>query len=148
VALGRLGLALPPAPRPVGSYAPIAVAGTLAFVAGQIVTRDGRAMDPGLVDRDVSVVRATELARLATLQALAALDAEPGRLDRIERAVHARVYVATSPGFDRVHEVAGGVTDLLTSIFGETRRPARATVGVAALPLNAPVEVELVFALR
>lgn len=99
---------------------------------------------PGLVDRDVSIEVAQDLARRASLQAVSALVAELGSVDRVRRIERVTVYVATSPGFVRQHEVANGATEVLIQIWGEDGRPARAAVGVAALPLNAPVEVEVV----
>ncbi len=144
--LQALGLALPPPPRPVGSYAPVVVEGGLAWVSGQVVTENGAAVAPGPVDRDVPVPAAQELARRATLQALSALADALGSLESVRRIVRVGVFVASSPGFTRAHEVANGATDLLVSIFGEAGRPARAAVGVASLPLNAPVEVELLVA--
>lgn len=141
--MAQRGIVLPPAPRPAGSYAPVVVDGGLAIVSGQIVTEEGRAVRPGAVDRDVDLAGARELARQATLQALAAIGQAIGSIDRIRRIVRAGVFVASSPGFVRQHEVANGVTELLIEIFGEAGRPARVSVGVASLPLNAPVEVEL-----
>ena len=142
--LEALGLRLPRPPSPVGSYRPVVVEGSTAYVSGQIVTNDGAAVHAGLVDREVPVATAQELARSATLQALSALVAELGSLERVHRIVRVGVYVAVSDGFDRAHEVANGATDLLVELFGEAGRPARAAVGVARLPKNAPVEVELV----
>lgn len=144
--LRQLGIVLPPPPRPVGSYASTVVEGGLAFVSGQIVTRDSAAVSPGQVDRDVSLDRAKELARLATLQALSALVDKLGSIDRVRRIVRVGVYVASSEGFVRQHEVGNGATEVLVEIFGESGRPARAAVGVTALPLNAPVEIELLVA--
>lgn len=115
-----------------------------AWVSGQIVTDAGQVVSPGQVDRDVSVDVAKGLARRASLQAVSALESALGSIDRIRRIERAVVYVASSPGFYRQHEVANGATDVLVEIWGEDGRPARAAVGVAALPLNAPVEVELV----
>lgn len=139
---------LPPPPRPAGSYAPVVVAGSLAWVAGQVVVRDGTAVHAGRVDADVTIPEAQGVARQAALQGLSALQAALGDLDRLERVVRVGVFVASSPGFTRQHEVANGATDLLAELLGEAGRPARAAVGVAALPLNAPVEVELVAAVR
>ena len=99
-------------------------------------------MHPGLVDRDVPVDVARDLARRAGLQALSALAVELGSLDRVRRFLRVTVYVASSPGFGRQHEVANGATELFVQLFGDAGRPARAAVGVAGLPLNAPVEVE------
>jgi enamine deaminase RidA (YjgF/YER057c/UK114 family) len=140
--LRTLGISLPPPPRPAGSYRPVARDGKFAWVAGQIVLEAGAVVRPGFVDRDVPSDVARDLARRATLQALSALDAELGSIDRIARFLRVAVYVASSPGFARQHEVANGATDLLVELFGESGRPARLAVGVAGLPLNAPVEVE------
>lgn len=146
--LKQLGLMLPPPPKPAGSYTSVLVDGAHAWVSGQIVLENGVILHPGLVDRDVSPEVAREVARRAALQALSALDAALGSIDRVERIVRVAVYVASVPTFDRQHEVGNGATELLMAVFGEAGRPARASVGVAALPLNAPVEVELVAALR
>ena len=123
------------------------VDGSRAWVSGQIVLQDGAILHPGLVDRDVSPETAKEVARRAALQALSALDATLGSLDRVRRIVRVAVYVASVPTFNRQHEVGNGATEVLTQIFGEAGRPARVAMGVAALPLNAPIEVEMVVAL-
>ncbi len=145
--LHELGIVLPPPPKPVGSYTPVVVDGSIAWVSGQIVLEGGAVDHPGLVDRDVSAAIAKDLARRATLQALSALAATLGSLDRVRRVVRVVVFVASSPGFVRQHEVGNGATDLLVQLFGEAARPARVSVGVAALPLNGPVEVEIVAAI-
>lgn len=145
--LRALGLELPPPPRPAGSYAPVVVDGHRAWVSGQVVTEAGVAARPGLVDRDVPADVARDLARRATLQALSALAAALGSIDRVRRVLRVGVFVASSPGFSRQHEIANGASELLIELFGESGRPARAAVGVAGLPLNAPVEVELTVAL-
>ncbi len=145
--LRELGILLPPPPKPVGSYTPVVADGAIAWVSGQIVVEGGAVVHPGLVDRDVPAEIAKDLARRATLQALSALSAELGSLDRVRRIVRVVVFVATSPGFVRQHEVANGATDLLVQLFGESARPARVSVGVIALPLNGPVEVEIVAAI-
>jgi enamine deaminase RidA (YjgF/YER057c/UK114 family) len=146
--LRALGLTLPPPPRPVGSYTAVVVDGGRAIVSGQIVTKDGIAVSPGQVDREVTTARGKELARLATLQGLSALADVLGSIDRVRRVLRVGVFVASSDGFVRQHEVGNGATDLLVEIFGEAGRPARAAVGVAALPLNAPVEIELLVAVE
>jgi enamine deaminase RidA (YjgF/YER057c/UK114 family) len=142
----ELGIELPPPPGPAGAYTPVAVVERWAFVSGQIVTEAGAVVRPGLVDRDVPKDAAKALARRGALQALSALQATLGSLDRIRRFVRVAVYVASSPGFDRQHEVANGATELLVEIWGEAGRPARIAIGVAALPLNAAVEVEFLVA--
>jgi enamine deaminase RidA (YjgF/YER057c/UK114 family) len=141
--LRGLGITLPPAGRPAGSYAPVLVDGDLAWVSGQIVVRDGVAVSPGLVDADVDLATARSLTREATLQALGGLSGALGSLDRVQRIVRVAVYVASSPAFVRQHEVANGASELLIQVFGEAGRPSRVAVGVSRLPLNACVEVEL-----
>lgn len=141
--LASLGLSLPPPPHPAGSYAPVVVEGERAYVSGQIASQDGAILHPGLVDREVTFAHAREAARRATLQGLSALADTLGSLDRIKRVLRVGVFVASSPGFTRQHEVANGATELLIELFDEAGRPARVSMGVASLPLNAPVEVEL-----
>jgi enamine deaminase RidA (YjgF/YER057c/UK114 family) len=146
--LAAIGVRLPDPPKPVGTYSPVVRSGSLAWVAGQIATEGGAVVRPGLVDRDVPLEAARELARRAVLQALSALSAALGSIDRIRRPVRVGVYVAVSPGFDRPHEVANGATEILVELFGAEGRPARTTVGVAGLPLGAAVEVELLVETR
>lgn len=147
-ALASLHLTLPPTPRPAGSYSPVVVDGGLAWVSGQIASRTGAIVHPGLVDSEVNVALAQEATRLATLQGLSALAAELGGLDQIRRVLRVGVFVASSPGFTQQHVVADAATGLLIQLFGDHGRPARASVGVARLPLNASVEVELLVAKR
>lgn len=141
--LQALGLALPPPPEPVGSYRPAVRVGPLLWTAGQIAVRDGHVIAPGAVDRDVDVEAAQDAAKRATLQALSAAAKEAGSLDAIRRPIRLVVYVSVSPGFHREHEVANGASDLLVALWGEDARPSRTTVGVAGLPRNGSVEVEL-----
>ncbi|MCI4352156.1 MAG: RidA family protein [Thermoplasmata archaeon] len=145
--LKELGIRLPPPPKPAGTYSSVVVDGATAWVSGQIVLQEGAILHPGLVDRDLSPDLAKEVARRAALQALGALAAELGTLDRVQRVVRVAVYVASVPTFTRHHEVGNGATELLVSIFGDAGRPARVSMGVSALPLNAPVEVEMLVAL-
>jgi enamine deaminase RidA (YjgF/YER057c/UK114 family) len=140
--LRSLGIELPPPPKPAGAYSPVVVWENIAWVSGQIAMDGGKVLHPGRVDQDVSLDVARDLARKATLQALSALHATLGSIDRVGRFLRVAVYVATSPGFDRPHEVANGATELLIELYGENGRPARIAIGVASLPLNAAVEVE------
>jgi len=141
--LRELKIDLPPPPEARGAYSPVVVSERRAWVAGQIVLEQGEVASPGTVDHDVSVEVAQGLARRATLQAISALDRALNSIDRVRRIDRVVVYVASSPGFYRQHEVANGATELLVEIWGPDGRPARSAVGVAALPLNAPVEVEV-----
>lgn len=139
---------LPPPPRPVGTYTAAIRDGAYAWVSGQIPSVEGRPLHPGLVDAEVTVPHAQGAARQAALQALSAIADVTGGLDRIRRVLRVGVYVASSTGFDRQHEVANGATDLLVEAFGDAGRPTRVAVGVARLPLNACVEVELLVAVQ
>ena len=145
--LQELGIELPAAPTPVASYIPVRVAGDLAFVAGQVALEEGRPMVTGVVGADVDVGEAAGAARRCALQALSILRQELGSLDRVAGVVKLTVYVAGAEGFAEQPKVANGASDLLVELFGEEGRHARAAVGVASLPLGAPVEVEFVFRL-
>ena len=147
-ALRRLGIALPPAPKPAGTYTPALREGNLIWVSGQGAMRDGVVLHPGRVESAVSVAQAQEAARQAALQGLSAAAERAGGLENLVRVVRAGVFVASDPGFTRQHEVANGATGVLVEIFGEFGRPSRTSVGVPGLPLNFPVEVELLVAVR
>ena len=142
--LTELGLELPPAPAPVASYVPVVVARGLAFVAGQVAISEGKLLWSGKLGREVGVEQGAEAARRCALQALSALRAELGSLDRVLRIVKVSVFVASAEGFTEQPKVANGASDLLVEVFGEAGRHARAAVGVPELPLGAPVEVEVV----
>jgi enamine deaminase RidA (YjgF/YER057c/UK114 family) len=142
--LTELGLELPPAPAPVASYVPVVVARGLAFVAGQVAISQGELLWSGKLGREVGVEQGAEAARRCALQALSALRAELGSLDRVLRIVKVSVFVASAEGFTEQPKVANGASDLLVEVFGEAGRHARAAVGVPELPLGAPVEVEVV----
>ena len=135
---------LPAAPAPVASYIPVAIAGNLAFVSGQVAMEQGAPMWTGKLGEDVDVATGVEAARRCALQVLAALRAELGSLDRIRRIAKVTVFVASSEGFTDQPKVANGFSDLLAEVFGDAGKHARAAVGVAELPLGVPVEVELI----
>ena len=145
--LRELGIALPPAAKPVASYVPVVHSGNLAFVSGQIARKGEHVLYKGKVGEAVSVEQGATCAREAALQALAAMDAE-GLLDRIVRVVKVTGYVASAPGFADQPKVVNGASDLLVQVFGEAGKHARAAVGVAALPLGACVEIEVLFEIR
>lgn len=146
--LAELGIELPPSPKPVASYVPVVVAGSLAFVSGQIAMVDGELQHPGKVGAEVTLAQAQGAAERCALQALAALREELGSLDRIARIVQLTVYVASAPGFTDQPKVANGASDFLGEVLGEAGQHARAAVGVAELPLGAPVEVAVTVELR
>lgn len=141
--LKDLGYELPAVPRPAGSYVPAARAGALLFTAGQLPLREGRLTYTGKVGGDVSTEEAKEAARLCAINALAAVKAE-AELENVRRVVKVTGYVASAAGFNDQPGVMNGASELLWEVFGEKGLHARSAVGVAELPLDAPVEVELV----
>jgi enamine deaminase RidA (YjgF/YER057c/UK114 family) len=118
--------------------------GTLLFTAGQLPLLEGRLPYAGKVDQDVSVEEAKEAARLCTLNALAAVETEIGSLENVRRVVKVTGYVASATSFNDQPEVMNGASELLGEVFGEKGIHVRSAVGVAELPLDAPVEIELV----
>jgi enamine deaminase RidA (YjgF/YER057c/UK114 family) len=142
--LWSLGYVLPPVPRPAGSYVPATRAGSLLFTAGQVPFKEGQLPYTGKVGQDVSVEEAKEAARLCALNALAAIKAEVGSLESVNRVVKITGYVASAAGFNDQPEVMNGASDLIGELFGEKGLHARTAVGVAELPMNAPVEVEII----
>ena len=137
------GYELPTVPQPGGSYVPAIRAGTLLFTAGQLPFKEGGLLYTGKVGREVSVEDAKEAARRCTLNALAAVKSEVG-LENVRRIAKVTGYVASTEGFTGQPEVMNGASDLIGDLFGDSGLHARTAVGVAELPLNAPVEVELV----
>ncbi|WP_114560041.1 RidA family protein [Desertihabitans aurantiacus] len=145
--LAELGLTLPPVAAPLAAYVPATVVGDQVWTSGQLPLVEGGLPLTGLVGRDVSVEQAAELARLCALNGLAAAASVAGGLDRIGRVLKAVVYVASAPGFTGQPAVGNGASQLLGDVFGEAGAHVRSAVGAAALPLDAPVEVELVLQL-
>ncbi len=141
--LAELGLSVPEVAKPVAAYVPAVRSGNHVFTSGQLPMREGQLMHTGKVGGEVSQEEAVECARQCALNALAAIRAEVGELSAIKRIVKVVAFVASTPDFTGQPLVANGVSELLGEVFGEAGRHARSAVGVAALPLDAPVEVEL-----
>ncbi len=144
--LAELGLRLPAVARPLAAYVPATRFGDLVFSSGQLPTVDGRLLASGKVGAEVSVEDAVACARAAALNGLAAVAAAAGELDAVTRIIKVVIYVASAPGFTGQPQVGNGASELLGEVFGEAGRHARSAVGVASLPLDAPVEVELIVA--
>lgn len=142
--LAELGIVIPDVAKPVASYLPAMVTGNLVFTAGQLPFIDGALPATGKVGAEVSAADATGYARTAVLNALAAAQTAIGSLDRVTRIVKLVVFVASDPAFSGQPAVANGASDTLVEIFGDAGRHARSAVGVAVLPLDAPVELELI----
>jgi enamine deaminase RidA (YjgF/YER057c/UK114 family) len=141
--LADLGLSLPAVPVPVAAYVPAVRFEDVVYTAGQLPLVDGTLRAVGKVGDEVLVDEAVDCARIAALNGLAAVADLTGDLNVILRILRVVVYVASAPGFTDQPLVANGASRLLGDIFGEAGRHARSAVGVAGLPLNAPVEVEL-----
>jgi enamine deaminase RidA (YjgF/YER057c/UK114 family) len=142
--LAALGLMLPPVPVPVAAYVPAIRVGELIYSSGQLPTVDGRLLATGKVGAEVSVEDAVRCARTAALNGLAAVAEVAGQLDAIQQVIKVVIFVASVPDFTAQPQVGNGASQLLAEIFGESGRHARSAVGVAALPLDAPVEIELI----
>ena len=145
--LAQLGIRLPPVAAPVASYVPAVRAGSLVFTSGQLPFIDGGLRRTGKVGGSVDIEEASADAKLCTLNALAAIDELVG-LDSVARVVRVVGYVASAEGFSGQPRVVNGASELLGKIFGPAGEHARSAVGVAELPMNSPVEVELTVELR
>ncbi len=141
--LAALGLELPPVAAPVAAYVPATASGSLVMTSGQLPSVAGNLVATGQVGAEVTPEQATDAARTAGLNALAAAASVAGGLDRIARIVKATVFVASAPDFTGQPQVANGASQLFVEVFGEAGQHVRSAVGVSVLPLDAPVEVEL-----
>ena len=143
-----LGLTLPVAALPVAAYVPAVKTGNLVFVAGQLPLVDGKIVKEGKVGKEVTPEEAKEMAQVCALNALAAI-ALVADIDQIERIVRVGGFVNGIPGFFAIPPIINGASELFIKLFGEVNgKHARTAIGVAELPLNAPVEVEILVQLR
>jgi enamine deaminase RidA (YjgF/YER057c/UK114 family) len=141
--LGQLGVALPETVAPLASYVPAVRTSNLVYTSGQLPMEAGRLARTGKVGAEVSPEDGKALARVCALNALAAVDSLVG-IDAVTRVVKVVGFVASAPGFNGQPSVVNGASDLLAQVFGDKGAHARSAVGVAELPLDAPVEVELI----
>lgn len=146
--LSELGYELPPVPKPAGSYVPAVRSGALAFTAGQLPLDEGTLLYAGKVGDTVALEEAAEAAQRCALNALSAAAEAAGGLDNIARVIKVTGYVASARGFNQQPQVLNGASDFIGAVFGEAGHHARSAVGVAELPLGAPVEVEIVVELE
>jgi enamine deaminase RidA (YjgF/YER057c/UK114 family) len=141
--LAELGLAVPDVAKPVASYVPAVRSGSFVYTSGQLPMRSGELMTTGKVGAGVSPEDAAACAQQCALNAIAAVKAEVGDLDAVRRVVKVVCFVASATDFTGQPQVANGASDLLGKAFGEAGVHARSAVGVPVLPLDAPVEVEI-----
>jgi len=142
--LKEMGIVLPALARPVAAYVPAITAGNLLFTSGQLPFIDGALASTGKVGREVSPEDAAEMARICALNALAAAKSVLESLDKVLRVVKVNGFVSSAPDFFGQPQVINGASEVLEDIFGKRGHHARAAVGVAALPLDSPVEVDLI----
>jgi enamine deaminase RidA (YjgF/YER057c/UK114 family) len=142
--LAGLGITVPEVPRPVASYVPAVRSGNYVYTSGQLPMVAGELAASGKVGAEVSPERAKELAATCAINALAAVKGEVGDLALVRRVVKVVGFVASAPDFTGQPGVVNGASDLLGAVFGDAGVHARSAVGVAVLPLDAPVEVEIV----
>jgi enamine deaminase RidA (YjgF/YER057c/UK114 family) len=145
--LAELGLAIPEVAKPVAAYVPAVRSGDQVFTSGQLPMRAGELMATGKVGAEVTEEEAYACAQQCALNAIAAINAEVGDLSLVRRVVKVVVFVASMPDFTGQPKVANGASELFGNVFAEAGVHARSAVGVAVLPLNAPVEVEVIVGL-
>ena len=145
--LKKIGLQLPPVPKPVGLYQPVVVSGKLAFLSGQVSKDAEGKILAGKVGKDLSLAEGKAAARLAALNALSIMKHRIG-FDKIRRVVKMTGFVQTAPDFYEIPAVVNGASELLAEVLGEEGAHARSAVGMASLPMNAAVEIELVLELK
>ena len=141
--LEQLGVTLPEVVAPLASYVPAVRTGNLVYTAGQLPMQAGKLVGTGKVGAEVSPEEGKALARICALNALAAVDSLVG-IDAVTRVVKVVGFVASAPGFNGQPGVVNGASELLGDVFGDQGAHARSAVGVSELPLDAPVEVELI----
>ena len=142
--LAELGITLPAAAAPAANYVPFMRTGKLLLTAGQLPLKDGKLTATGLLGRDLDTAAGKEAAKQCAVNILAQAEAALGDLAKIARIVKITVFVASTPDFTEQHLVANGASDLIVAALGDIGRHARSAVGMASLPLGAPVEVEAI----
>jgi enamine deaminase RidA (YjgF/YER057c/UK114 family) len=142
-----LGLMLPPAPKPAGSYRPAIVQGKMVFLSGQIARSSDGNINTGRLGSDLDVARGQEAARCAALNVLSVIKSEVG-FEKFERILRMTGYIQTTPDFSEIPQVLNGASDLFLKIFGEKGIHARSAVGVHSLPFNSAVELEVIIEIK
>jgi enamine deaminase RidA (YjgF/YER057c/UK114 family) len=146
--LEQMGLALPPVAKPLAAYIPCVRHGNLLFLSGQVTMSAGQLAYQGKAGREQDLEAAQQAARLCALNALAVAADAAGGIDHLDRVVKVVVYVASAEGFTDQHLVANGASEFLREVFGESGAHARAAVGVAELPMNSTVEIDITFSVK
>jgi len=146
--ISQLGFTLPIAPKPLASYIPAVKAGNLVFTAGQLPIKDGSLAFKGKLGKELNEDDGKKAAQLCALNCLSVIRNEIESLDKIDRVIKLTVFVNSADGFINHPQVANGASDLIKEIFGENGKHVRSAVGVAELPLNAPVEIDMIVKIK
>ena len=142
--LKELGIEIPIPPNPAGSYIPVVTTGNLAFVSGQIPMKEGKVVFEGKVPENQSVDSARDAAKICIINGLAQLKANLGSLDKITKFVRISGFVNSNSNFTEQPKVINAASDLLVEVFGDIAKHSRIAVGVASLPLNSTVEIDMI----
>ena len=142
--LKELSIKIPTPPKPAGSYIPVVTTNNLAFVSGQIPMKEGKVVFEGKVPKEQSLDSAREAAKICIINGLAQLKANLGSLDRITKFVRISGFVNSNPDFTEQPKIINAASDLLVEIFGDMAKHSRIAVGVASLPLNSTVEIDMI----
>lgn len=147
--LAELGVVVPDAAPAAAAYVPYRMSGSLLFTSGQLPLVGGKLEETGLVGGEIDLERAKQVARTCAINVLAQVKAATGGdFEKVASVIKLTVFVASAPGFTDQHLVANGASELVSAVFGERGQHARSAVGMASLPMNAPVEVEAILELR
>lgn len=142
--LKELGIILPEAPIPIGFYVPAVRAGDLLFLSGMLPIREGKLLYKGKVGKDITVEEAQEAARVTLINALSVIRAELGDLGKVKRVVRLSGYVASATGFNQQPAVLNAASEILAKVFGDEGLHSRIAIGVSELPMDSPIEIELI----
>lgn len=142
--LEDLGIILPEAPRPLGFYVPAVRAGDFLFLSGMLPLREGNLLYKGKVGKDLTLEEAQESSKTTIINALSVIKRELGNLDKIKRIVRLSGYVSSAPGFNQQPAVINVASEILSKVFGEKGLHSRIVIGVSELPMDSPIEIELI----
>lgn len=146
--LKEMGIVIPEPVKPLASYIPAVQVGKLVYTSGQIPMKDGKLLYTGKVGKEVTPEQANEAAKLCAINCLSAIKGVVGNLDKIDKVFKVVGFVNSAPGFNAQPKVINGASDFLGEVFGDAGKHARSAVGVSDLPIDAPVEVEVIVSLK
>ena len=140
----EIGITLPEAPGPLGFYLPAVRAGDLLFLSGMLPVREGKLLYKGKVGKDLNLEEAQEASKISIINALAVIKGELGSLEKVKKVVRLSGYVASAPGFNQQPAVLNAASEILSKVFGNKGLHSRVAIGVSELPMDSPIEIELI----